>query len=526
MTNGLNKNTLGSEGLQFRCNKNYSNRNDFTVYQFGPGAGIRSMQGSLSRYAGNVFSIPPSSSALSHFDQQGTNNVDYFVKSLTSIDAPNVSRCTSMPKFELIINAQIKECPIVSMKPPWYNSTGGIIETGMEIIDGTDWQKMTVEEREAKEISFFTNRNNYNAYKLQLENLIDGGSTEDLKAQIELTTYSSVYDLRAELLENSPYLSEAVLLEASSKIDVLSDAMIFEILCANPDAAQSQEVLDYLKTRPVLFPTWMIDYISNHTEGINVKKLLILLMADAHEDMMADAKDIIQDIQNEPNGINHAQLRGWYAQLQDIEADYMIVDDYLELGQNSTALNFMNTILESYKLSNDQLLEYNTMIDYVNWRNNIATNGASIQHASENEQGLLQQIADNGFGVAKHKAQNILNFFYDANYSYRPLVPENNAQKRANTATILNTEVSQEYIKIFPNPANELATIEYNLPCISKKAVISINDISGKKIFESNIEGEHNILILDTKNWSRGNYVYKLICDGISIADGKLSIQK
>jgi len=63
-------------------------------------------------------------------------------------------------------------------------------------------------------------------------------------------------------------------------------------------------------------------------------------------------------------------------------------------------------------------------------------------------------------------------------------------------------------------------------PAWAAKA-LTVTDITGKIIYMNNkLTGEHNILNLDTKEWLSGNYLYKLVCDGINIGEGKLSIIK
>ena len=69
-------------------------------------------------------------------------------------------------------------------------------------------------------------------------------------------------------------------------------------------------------------------------------------------------------------------------------------------------------------------------------------------------------------------------------------------------------------------------TIEYQLPCISQDGIITITDLLGKIVHSSKIVGERNIHNIDTKNWSNGNYLYRVVCDGIKLGEGKLSIIK
>ena len=136
-------------------------------------------------------------------------------------------------------------------------------------------------------------------------------------------------------------------------------------------------------------------------------------------------------------------------------------------------------------------------------------------------------IADEGSGIAVCKAQNILNYFYEANYRDIPVMAGNNTQRRSNNiGRPLDRELMESYLKIYPNPAKDLTALEYTLPCISKTAILQIADPAGKILFSKELHDAHNIILLDIKNWNNGNYIYTLACDGITIANGKLNVTK
>lgn len=119
-----------------------------------------------------------------------------------------------------------------------------------------------------------------------------------------------------------------------------------------------------------------------------------------------------------------------------------------------------------------------------------------------------------------------MNYFYDGKYIHLPKLPDETSGKRDLTSSTIEKDIPS-YVKIYPNPAKDRTTSEYQLPCISHEGILTVTDITGKIIFMiDKLTGEHNILNLDTKEWLSGNYLYKLVCDGILIGEGKLSIIK
>ena len=55
--------------------------------------------------------------------------------------------------------------------------------------------------------------------------------------------------LRGELLDASPYLSDTVMASAAAKEDVLPNSIVTEILTANPQSAKADNVLNMLNAR-------------------------------------------------------------------------------------------------------------------------------------------------------------------------------------------------------------------------------------------------------------------------------------
>lgn len=56
-------------------------------------------------------------------------------------------------------------------------------------------------------------------------------------------------EIRQELLDASPYLSDTVMISAAEKESVLPNSIITEVLIANPQSTKSDKVLDKLDER-------------------------------------------------------------------------------------------------------------------------------------------------------------------------------------------------------------------------------------------------------------------------------------
>lgn len=527
ISNKKNRFSDGSKGLVFRCNQNIQNYKDFTSYSNysypSDGYVIRDNQGLPAQPVGNTFSTPPSIATEAHFQQSDWNNVNYFVPPGSSIYRPILAKCTPPPHFNIVAATSSVNCPFPVIDP--WTGGGGAHKKEMEVYAGEDIQKMSSSTRDSIEADFLMHQNDYKYYSLQLKNLIDGGNTERIKEDIQNSNETA--ELRAKLLNQSPYMSTDALKEAIDKTGVLPDAILFEILGANSDAIRDAVLLDYLEKKPEPLPSWMLEYLKENMATVTARTLLDYAVSEAHEKMMLSARAILHDIQFNPEGLDHVALRYWLGQLMDKEADYMIADDYIEAGNFENAKTIIEAIPVLYKLNESERLEHASSLDLMNWKIAVLRDGSkSIARLNEAEKDDLAKIAETGKGVAKYKAENILNYFYDGKYIHLPELPEETSGKRDLTANTIEKDIPS-YLKVYPNPAKDLTTFEYQLPCISHEGILTVTDITGKIIYMNNkLTGEHNILNLDTKEWQSGNYLYKLVCDGVNIGEGKLSIIK
>ena len=95
----------------------------------------------------------------------------------------------------------------------------------------------------------------------ELENtliqLIDGGNTEGLNTEVELSTPPETMEIYNELMGESPFVSETVVETSIEKEDVLPNAMIRDVMVANPHSATSDELLEKLDERNTPMPNYM-----------------------------------------------------------------------------------------------------------------------------------------------------------------------------------------------------------------------------------------------------------------------------
>jgi hypothetical protein len=72
---------------------------------------------------------------------------------------------------------------------------------------------------------------------------------------------------------------------------------------------------------------------------------------------------------------------------------------------------------------------------------------------------------------------------------------------------------NKSLLKVYPNPAQDFITIEYNTNNDKANVVVELSDESGRKVYIQQLVRQLDAIILDTRNFKSGNYIVKLVVD-------------
>lgn len=384
--------------------------------------------------------------------------------------------------------------------------------------------KMTSAARTNKETEFANNLSDYNSVLALYDLLKDGGNTTSELLDIETATPDDMWTLRAQLLGDSPHLSQEVLMNMSDRTDVFPDDVLFDILSANPDELKEDTLISYLENKEDPLPAYMINILEQlaYTNS-TYKTILINDMTYYYGKKMQAAKDIIHSILFD-SIVDQNDYRNWLDNMESIEADKQIIASYLSVNDTVNALSLLNLIPQLYNLEGDALSEFDDYKDLLliqlAWKNQ----GKTIFNLDSTDILTLEYYADNTMGDASHSAKNILSFAY--NHFYCDCLNSNDSAYYKTSSSPVNPVYINSMISITvtPNPVSTWAAFNYKLVNNESTGNIRIADISGKEISMFKITGKQGQQIWDTRRIKPGVYIYTLTSSGYSVS-GKLVIK-
>jgi len=498
---GVNKNsTYNFKGLQLLCNTHIQNTKAINIASLTgtPGVqGIRYYQGDSITLAsaGNIFSqndsdiVNGTHSPIMYYCTNGLTQPLRFTPILVdTIHVNNENKCLS--NFN---NGYSFPLSIESVQT--FATHYGLLES-----------------------TYLNLLYNYNS-------MIDGGDENLLLDKIESTWSGDAWKMRADLLAQSPYLSEDALKQVALS-GILPQAMLLEVCLANPEATRDENFIYLLGNLiPNPLPQYMLDLIVENWYVKTARTLLEANLADVSSQMyvitnLLVSNYMLDSVQRKDIALNWLLRRG------DVSDYYSAAEYYIENSDYETGYHYLEQIPELFKLTDDEQAEYLNFKDYFEFRNSIASNNRNIMQLTDDEINTLKQIADNNTGRSSILSQNILCFFYQMCVDY--LTDENEGKHLSfSKPKIPASQIIQSaYNKITasPNPASVYVAFSWTLPLLKGNAELLITDVNGKTIAQQTITAKRGQWIWDTRAIKNSIYLYEVRSDNQRLGNGKIVI--
>lgn len=488
---GKNKTShSGIYGLEYRCNDNSSNDIDFYVWnENNNDTGVKFFQGLSTLAADNKFSHD-----AYHFFNGGTNKVIYYFQR-NAVDEQPILYNTAVTVYDTEIS---DGCPL---RYDTHVSSGKL-------------PLLSASKRLERETDYYNALNTYNSVKTLYNRLTDGGNTNGTISSIKTANPWQMWDLRAQLLGASPYLSEEVLKEVADRNDVFTESVLFEILASNPDELKRGDIIDYVKNKTNPLPEYMTDILEQVAAGNTYKTVLLNQMSSYSRDYHNAATDIIRSILAD-SIVNTTELRGWLGNLNDLGADREIIASYMAEGDFDNAFALANMLPTLYEFASEEMDEHADYMRMLNLYRSLRQAGRNTRQLTQQEIDDIEDIAENSTGTPQRMAQNILEANSLRHFVDCPNAPYPGGQRGSSDGQIdpeLFGKAMGLSIDVNPNPATTWVAIDYTLPGDAEKAILTLTNALGVKVASYNLSGHQGQKVLDLREFASGVYTCTIAC--------------
>ena len=497
---GINKDaSFPTLGLQISCNNHTRILNDIFVtnnlddpYPPGSPVGIAGNQGSMQSPAGNRFTY------LANQDYVNILNSEAVINYYHHDPATSGMRPDSVYGDVFLFNTHTSF------------TSGFCIDLTIDTV-GNDTLIILPE--------LFLLSEGIEEINITLQTLTDGGNTELTVAEIVLANDNNAWQTYIGLMDKSPYLSKEVLTEVARKEEALTAPMVRNVLLANPQAAKDPEIMKILDMRIGELPPYMIDQINSGLTQISPKEYLEMQKADLSNQLYQKTSKQMRYYIRHPQQYSDSDIEDLLSIDSHPQYKIQLADYYASKRNYQEAVAVLNNINVSDDFTQN---ETQNLIELYNLLDSFLSDTVLINTLGENSISALFAFVDNG-GRAGAFARGLLQLNGVLNYREPLYLPEIVDTRK----TVSNSKKpNQEFFKVYPNPAEQYITVEYDLENIKESAILKIVSTNSKPVCVKEIQNTKDCILIDLKEFTSGNYIIYIEVNGSIIDREILSIIK
>ena len=497
-----NRSKGGQTGLQIKCNDYNNNYQDIAV-TWDPNYpnsmnGIAYNQGSaadtVTAPAGNRFSRLGKTPYSDY-----NNNAESFIYHLPDMQAVLYNH--RLNPIYYTIQTITKNYSQVN---PWDSITGCpsnlIAHTKTEVVS-------TIENNKSSEM----------VYADSLDILTDNGNTNALNLDVATSMPPETMQLRSQLLNASPYLSDTVMVNAVEKENVLPNGIITEVLSANPQSAKSGKVLSKLDERNNPPDDNQMAQIHANDTVVGNKELIESKRAFYGNEKAKAVYNLVRFYMNDTTGLSiNDSIASALDNLNTLEAKYQKTFCYFNTGDSLQVMNMLSAIPSEFELSTAQTDYHAYFQDYFGVLLALQSQNKTFSDIDSTQKATMYDVMDYTGGLLHAYARNLLIYTDGLEYHEPYILPDTTNNKSTN-ATIPGRysiwDEANSFI-LYPNPAQEYVTLEYNLQYGINSPVVEIYSTTGVHINTFRLQNNQGVKIIDLRDYTSGTYIIRLTNNG------------
>ena len=338
--------------------------------------------------------------------------------------------------------------------------------------------------------------------------LVDGGDTEELNFEIQTSWPDEAAELYNELINESPYLSDTVMISAVEKEDVLPSAMVTDILSVNPQAAKSNEVMQAVNERVNQLSNEQLAEINEGFYITGAKESLEAKLSYYNAERRYALNNIVRYFRNDTiSPAPYDSIVDFLEAENKLWAEYALAFEYLEKGDTANVTSTLSDIPLGFELSATQNTEYQLYEDYFDVLLELYVQDVSIYEMDSTQISILYDIGDDAPGRLKSYIKNILIAIDTLEYNEPYIFPEEGYKSSKIITKPLSKSYEKNNFKLYPNPAGDYVIIEYTLSEDTPEGWADFINGNGKLVKSIAFNDRHDYLVVSLKGLPSGIYL-------------------
>ncbi len=352
-----------------------------------------------------------------------------------------------------------------------------------------------------------------------LDTNLDGGNTDDVIDIIDNVTEETSDDVAQTLTELGPWLSDLAAEEVLQYADAFTGDELVSIFSASPDVLLDPVVYQFAFGDNSTLSQYQQDALHSVYGTLTDRTRLEVKLRHLDEYISHIINKAIGKVVFTDDGIvDYDNLRMWFDRKGTYDSKFDIAETYVTQGDFDGAISYLQGVLTQSGLSTDQIQEINDYIAIFNLLDNAYQTGRYEGQLTTDEISQLESFANTSTGLARNKAQGILNFFYG--YTF-----EDDGEMEERSREYKKPRVPRNilHVEVIPNPADGKFAIELKgLPVDITISNVKVLTFEGKVIFDKNFKDKLQKVNIALDNTKSGIYLYKVLDTSGKIHIGKL----
>jgi hypothetical protein len=353
------------------------------------------------------------------------------------------------------------------------------------------------------------------------QQLIDGGSTDEVVTEITDAWPQDYLELRAYLLSKSPYLSIEALTEAMEKTG-FPDAIRAEVCIANPEATQKDGFLKWLEfdcSQPL--PAYLINSIKESWDIKTFRTDLEAGIAGHHAAMSWATANLV--VWHTFNGTATAMRTAWQ-EVRTPAARYAEALLLMQEERYAEASALITAMPVEHELKTYSAAERVRMLAYIQLLADAKADNRTASELTTAEVELLSQLADDASDRPATWMNNLLCRYYELCSAPFTGGGGSSTPKRQRPPALVN-EAPGSTVALRPNPAHAWVAVDHALAEAPVRASLAITDALGRTRDTRAISTQHGQTVIDLGGYEPGVYAVQLINAGSVKHSTKLVVQ-